>query len=58
MLDLGFSTTSAAIILTDKAAIAPPYPPPPGYRWGAVTERGAATRENNQPVIELVRNAA
>lgn len=58
MLDLGLSTTSTAIILTGKAVIAPPYPPPPGHRWDAVTERGIAIRENNQFVIELVRNAA
>lgn len=59
MLDLGLSTTSTAIILTGKAVvITPPYPPPPGHRWDAITERGVAIRENNQFVIELVRNAA
>lgn len=58
MLDLGLSITSTPVILAEKAGSAPPYPSPPGYRWDAVTEDGAPVRENNEPVIELVRIAA
>lgn len=58
MFELGLSTTGVAVILASGGPAAPPYPPPSGYSWEAVTEVGAAVAENGDLLLELVEIAA
>lgn len=54
MLDFSLSLTARAILPSTGAPPAPPYPPPPGYRFEAVSEDGAAVVELGEAVFELV----
>lgn len=53
MLMLGFGLGLSDANISMK----PPYPPPNGYRWSAVTEKNFLVTEQNKQVFSLVRAA-